>query len=333
MLRRYTSARICRMYKFTLLLTAFVASVILCLPISAETHWLTANQFAEKISETRKPQIIDLRTSDESGGKMLKTAHLKPFVRGDFLSDRTVSPVMLKPDAPLFVYCQDGQRSKQAEPILQSQGFDEIWVLEGGMNAWRQAGLPIIDHMADFWNKAFSGKKYFIGTEPDEFFAEEIAKLRPGKLLLPGEGEGRNAVYAATNGWDVYAFDISTKGREKAHRLADAHGVTLKYKIADFEAPQLLPNKYDVVAIIDLPILPTARKKGFAAIRQCLKPGGMIIYEGFAPRPEDHVWASTSDLKTAFAGFKFKMLESHNAIRNREGKGHIDLVVRMVAVK
>ncbi len=116
-------------------------------------------------------------------------------------------------------------------------------------------------------------------------------------------------------------------------RLAKTRGVYFNYLLADFANPNLPDNAYDVVAIIDLPTTPDIRSKGFAAVRKSLKRGGIIIYEGYAPRPNEQFWASRDELKEAFAGFKFKMLTTHNAIRFHEGSNHIDLVVQMVARK
>lgn len=189
------------------------------------------------------------------------------------------------------------------------------------------------DEMRKFWDKTYSKRSYFTGTEPDEFFADELSRLRPGRLLLPGEGEGRNAVYAASRGWQVDAFDFSSKGRDKALRLAKSRSVYFNYQLADFANPGLPTNAYDVVAIIDLPTMPDTRRKGFAAVRRSLRSGGLIIYEGHAPHPGELFWASREELKNAFADFKFKTLATHNTIRFREGRDHIDLVVQMVARK
>ncbi|MBX9880193.1 MAG: class I SAM-dependent methyltransferase [Candidatus Obscuribacterales bacterium] len=202
----------------------------------------------------------------------------------------------------------------------------------------KQAQKPLTaqeyaSELKQFWDKAYSKKGYFIGTEPDDFFVDELSKLRRGKLLLPGEGEGRNAVYAASHGWYVDAFDFSVKGREKAIALAKSNGVTFNYWIADFAEPRTPKNFYDVIAIIDLPTLPSIRHKGFAVVRESLKPGGLIIYEGYVPRPGEIFWASRDELKNEFAGYKFTTLSTHNAIRFHEGKNHIDLVVQMVAQK
>ena len=61
--------------------------------------------------------------------------------------------------------------------------------------------------MKEFWNERYSQEAYAYGTEPNAFFKSRIDQLSPGKLLLPAEGEGRNAVYAATKGFEVSAYD------------------------------------------------------------------------------------------------------------------------------
>ena len=59
------------------------------------------------------------------------------------------------------------------------------------------------------WNDRYSDKKYAFGLEPNDYLKEQLEKLNPGKILFAGEGEGRNAVFAAKMGWAVSAFDIS----------------------------------------------------------------------------------------------------------------------------
>ena len=63
--------------------------------------------------------------------------------------------------------------------------------------------------MKEFWDSRYREKEYAYGIEPNEFFKEFIDNNNPGKILLPGEGEGRNAVYSASKGWQVDAFDYS----------------------------------------------------------------------------------------------------------------------------
>ncbi len=66
----------------------------------------------------------------------------------------------------------------------------------------------------EFWDKRYSGKEYAYGTLPNEYFNQQIDKFKPGKLLLPGEDEGRDAVFAAKIDWKVTAIDICSFSRK-----------------------------------------------------------------------------------------------------------------------
>ncbi len=86
----------------------------------------------------------------------------------------------------------------------------------------------------DFWNERYAEDKYAYGIEPNDFVKQELQKLKPGKILFPAEGEGRNAVYAAQLGFDVYAFDPSEEGRRKALKLARENNVNINYQLAGY---------------------------------------------------------------------------------------------------
>jgi len=76
----------------------------------------------------------------------------------------------------------------------------------------------------EFWDHRYSENEYAYGTEPNSYFKAFIDTHLPGKVLLPGEGEGRNAVYAALKGWEVTAIDQSIEGLKKATALAEKKG-------------------------------------------------------------------------------------------------------------
>ena len=78
------------------------------------------------------------------------------------------------------------------------------------------------EYKINFWDERYSSDEYVYGTEPNKFLKEQIQKIKPvGNLLLPGEGEGRNAVFAAMLGWVVYAFDQSSVAKIKAQNQFD----------------------------------------------------------------------------------------------------------------
>jgi len=135
--------------------------------------------------------------------------------------------------------------------------------------------------MKAFWDERYDTDQYVYGKEPNEFFSLELDKLVPGKILLPGEGEGRNAVYAASLGWTVSAFDQSWVGSEKAQRLAKEMGVQLDYQISGIESYHFRQDHYDVVGLTFVQVPPLLRKKLHRQVLYALKPGGVVILEAF----------------------------------------------------
>jgi len=138
--------------------------------------------------------------------------------------------------------------------------------------------------MKEMWDKRYSESKYIYGTKPNRFFKEVIAKLDVGKLLLPGEGEGRNATYAAKIGWQVDAFDYS----EQAVRNAQAFLQNQDLKVNMFQASILEPweshDFYDMVACLFLHLKSEERKKAHQFIIDALKPGGFVLLEMFSQK-------------------------------------------------
>ena len=85
---------------------------------------------------------------------------------------------------------------------------------------------------AEFWDERYRSEQYVYGETPNKYLAGKLAGLKPGKILFPADGEGRNGVYAATLGWEVFAFDQSAEGKRKAEQLAAKKGVHINYAVA-----------------------------------------------------------------------------------------------------
>lgn len=133
----------------------------------------------------------------------------------------------------------------------------------------------------EFWDERFSKNEYAYGLKPNEFFKTELEKLTPGKLLLPAEGEGRNAVYAASLGWDVTAFDISTQGKTKALQLSSEYNVSINYINCSIDDIEKYNDKYDAIALIFVHQPPVIRERLHNNCIDMLKPEGKLILEGF----------------------------------------------------
>ena len=132
------------------------------------------------------------------------------------------------------------------------------------------------------WDERFSAEEYVYGTLPNAFLKEQLTKLNPGKLLMPGEGEGRNAVYAAKMGWQVDAVDFSDKARLKALKLAKRENVNINYTISNLNDYKPEINHYDAVGIIFIHLDKPEVEKIFSTAKEALKKGGVIICEVFS---------------------------------------------------
>lgn len=132
-----------------------------------------------------------------------------------------------------------------------------------------------------FWNTRYSENIAVYGTQPNDFFKQFIDTHKPGTLLLPAEGEGRNAVYAAKKGWQVDAFDFSEVAMSKAMQLASARNVYINYWVEDL-ATFKATKTYDAVGLIYVHLPAGLRKAFHDQAYRSLKSGGYLVLEAFA---------------------------------------------------
>ena len=196
--------------------------------------------------------------------------------------------------------------------------------------------------MKEFWNDRFGQPQYVYGKAPNPYFAEQLKNLGKGKLLLPAEGEGRNAVYAVLKGWQVLAFDFSEAGREKARLLADAYEVEFEYPItkgSEFKTSE----KFDAVALIYAHFEGEERIKLFAELENALSSQGHLIIEVYSknqlgrdsggPKTLDLLY-SKDEIKALFPNVDFLILEEAKVDLD-EGSYHQGeaAVIRALGVK
>jgi len=195
----------------------------------------------------------------------------------------------------------------------------------------------------EFWDERYSSSEWIYGTEPNRFFREELDKLNSGKILLLGEGEGRNAVYAALSGWQVDAVDFSKVAREKALNFAKQNSVSINYKLADLSGYELESDCYDVIAIIYSHLKKVVRERIHSSIYTALKAKGIVILEAFdkdqlgknsgGPQNIDMLY-SVDELAEEFARFRINTLEKKIVTLDESihHKGEA-VVVRLIASK
>lgn len=131
------------------------------------------------------------------------------------------------------------------------------------------------------WDDKYASDGYRFGTEPNEYLKQNLAKLKTGKILFPGEGEGRNAVFAASLGWQTDAFDQSIVGQRKAWKLAIQKNVSINYHLQSLENWDSQSAEYDCIALIFVHLPDGLRQQIHQAAIKALKPGGTLILEAF----------------------------------------------------
>lgn len=195
--------------------------------------------------------------------------------------------------------------------------------------------------MEKIWNQRYAQEEYVYGVNPNEFYKEELSKLQPGKILFPAEGEGRNAVYAAIKGWDVVAFDSSEEAKKKAEKLAEKNNVRLNYQTASIEEFEYDENSFDAIVLIYVHTM--NREQNHQKLLRMLKPGGVIILEGFSkeqlmnnsggPRNSEMLF-SEEELTRDFNDLKEKQITKTETELN-EGQLHKGKasVIRLLGIK
>lgn len=197
--------------------------------------------------------------------------------------------------------------------------------------------------MKEFWNERYAKEEFIYGTEPNEFLKEQLERLANGKIILPCDGEGRNAVYAAKIGWQVSAFDYSESAKRKAFQLAVENKVEIDFEIADISDKTYKENSADVVALIYAHFPEKLRMIAHEKAIKWLKPGGILILEAFNPKqilndsggPKDIKLLYTLEILTKdFERLKIEKLEILD-IDLKEGKFHEGKadVVRFIGIK
>jgi ubiquinone/menaquinone biosynthesis C-methylase UbiE len=185
------------------------------------------------------------------------------------------------------------------------------------------------------WNERYSKPDYHFGTEPNAFLKSQRHLLKPGmKALSVADGEGRNGVWLAEQGLDVHTIDFSTNAIAKARALAASRGVTLRIEQTDIHTWTWPDAAYDVVVVIFIQFSPgPERDKIFAGLKRTLKPGGLLLMEGYrpeqlkygtgGPKEVDQLYTRAL-LEQAFGDFSSLDIREHDSVLH-EGERHVGM--------
>jgi cyclopropane fatty-acyl-phospholipid synthase-like methyltransferase len=198
--------------------------------------------------------------------------------------------------------------------------------------------------LKEFWNQRYSGDEFFYGTEPNAFLASQLHRFKPGQSVLAvADGEGRNGVWLARQGADVTAVDFSPMAVEKAQRLAGQYGVNVHHEISDLFSWNWGENRFDAIVAIFIQFVgPEQRRNLNERMLRALKPGGLLILQGYRPKQLEYQTGGPSSvenlytaetLREEFSAMEILHLAEHDD-EIFEGEGHcgmsalVDLVAR-----
>jgi 2-polyprenyl-3-methyl-5-hydroxy-6-metoxy-1,4-benzoquinol methylase len=181
------------------------------------------------------------------------------------------------------------------------------------------------------WNERFSMESYLFGEKPNNYLAEKTPHLRKGKALSIADGEGRNSVWLASQGFEVDAFDFSPVAIEKAKKLATKHQVNVNFHCSDWQSFDWKANHYDTIAGIFFQFAdPEARTELFQKLNFALKPGGTLIIQGYGKEQMQYktggpgILENLYDEELLLSSFKgYKTLDLQTYLQEvDEGPGH-----------
>ena len=194
----------------------------------------------------------------------------------------------------------------------------------------------------DFWNERYATTKYLYGTEANTFLVDNAHLLR-GPVLSLSEGEGRNAVFIASQGLDVLGVDCSEVGLAKAQALAKSHGVAIETEVADLGEYQPKESHFGSVVSIFAHLPSSVRRKLYPLIERALKPNGIVLLEAYSESQLERSTGGPKDidmlmrvekLRAEFPNLK-PVLARENEREVSEGEGHTGMasVVQYIARK
>jgi SAM-dependent methyltransferase len=170
-------------------------------------------------------------------------------------------------------------RAEGVAPGTSAHTMTFVWSWQGGawrLTTWNEADAGReMDRIA--WNRTYRDGGS-VKLEPNQLLIDTVHGRKPGKALDLGIGQGRNALYLASQGWDVTGVDISDEGISQVNQAAKASGLDAKVHthVADFHTWDFGENQYDLVAFIYMGAKPPVDE-----IRRALKPGGIVVFEHF----------------------------------------------------
>jgi SAM-dependent methyltransferase len=130
-----------------------------------------------------------------------------------------------------------------------------------------------------YWDERYGVQTYAYGQTPNEYLQQHWHKAPMGRALCLADGEARNGVFLAQQGFAVTCIDFSKEGKRKALALAKSQGVEIEYELLDLNEYNLKRDSWElIVSVFFQPIEPT-RQRLYGQLFDALTPKGVFILE------------------------------------------------------
>ena len=141
----------------------------------------------------------------------------------------------------------------------------------------------------EFWDERYAADRVWSGA-PNPQLVDRVARLRPGRALDVGAGEGADAIWLAEQGWQVTALDISRIALDKAaaHAVSRGVGVAITWHRTDLNTWVGEPGTYDLVSAQFMYLDQPALRALYRRLGDAVAPGGTLLLVGHHPIDPRH---------------------------------------------
>lgn len=226
---------------------------------------------------------------------------------------------------PVAVLCEHGVRGVSACRLLAEHGIGPLFNVDGGIHAWPGPTAST--------DRPVGARRFGVG--PSRWLVRHFGLLPRGLALDVAMGEGRNAIYLATRGFDVDGVDVDPEAVERARAASRKLNAPIRAVVGNVEdGTYIVPMEaYDVIVVFNFLHRPL-----FQDIREGVRPGGVVMYETFTedqprygrPTNPDYL-LRRGELRDVFRDWE--ILDEHESVEPERPGGPPRAVAGIVARK
>jgi SAM-dependent methyltransferase len=187
------------------------------------------------------------------------------------------------------------------------------------------------------WDARYASVENLWAVRPNRFLVAEAGDLRTGRALDLACGEGQNAIWLASLGWDVVGVDYSEVAIARARARAERDGVAAEFICADLVGYAADPQAFDLVLVLYLHIPADQRRRVLERAAAAVAPGGTFIFvghdltnmtEGVGGPSDPQILCTPEEIAAELPGLEIERAERVLRDVDGEERDAIDALVR-----